>query len=88
MSVPTTTCNACSRKMREKNDFPRGNFSSIYCADCVDARGVLKPREIIRVNMIRRRIRSHGLDLEEATELVDNLMKSMPLWSGKRAPVS
>jgi hypothetical protein len=74
--------------MREKKDFPRGNFSSIYCADCVDARGVLKRREIIRVNMIRRRIRSHGLNLEEAAELVDNLMKSMPLWNGKGAPVS
>ncbi len=68
--------------MREKSDFPRGNFSSYYCSDCVDKTGRLRPRAVIRENMIRCRVKNNGLTQEEAAEAVDNLMKRLPAWSG------
>jgi len=81
--MTTATCQACVRIMREKSDFPRGNFSSLYCADCVDEKGNLKPREVIRKNMINYRMKNNGLSEEEATEVVDNLMRSLAVWNGK-----
>ena len=79
--MATATCRACGREMRLKTDYPRGNFSSEYCCDCVDGCGRLKPREIIRVNMIRRRVNYHRISEEEATEIVDNLMRRIPMWN-------
>ncbi|PKK84226.1 MAG: hypothetical protein CVT49_04465 [candidate division Zixibacteria bacterium HGW-Zixibacteria-1] len=79
--MPTSICKACARLMKEKTDFPRGNFDSDYCADCVDNKGNLKPREIIRVNMIRYRVNNTGISQEEAAEIVDNLMRSLPAWN-------
>ncbi|SYZ72674.1 putative AraC family transcriptional regulator [Candidatus Zixiibacteriota bacterium] len=79
--MPVSTCQTCARVMREKNDFPRGNFSSAFCTDCVDAKGTLKPKEVIRANMIRMRVKSRGLNEEEAAEAVDNLMKRLPAWN-------
>jgi hypothetical protein len=79
--MPVSTCQTCARVMREKKDFPRGNFSSGFCADCVDEKGVLKPKEIIRANMIRMRVKQSGLNEEEAAEAVDNLMKRLPAWN-------
>jgi hypothetical protein len=67
--------------MRDKSDFPRGNFSSEFCADCVDEKGCLKSRSIIRENMIKERVEKRGLSMEEAAESVDNLMKYLPMWS-------
>ncbi|MEW5923646.1 MAG: zinc ribbon domain-containing protein [Candidatus Zixiibacteriota bacterium] len=79
--MPTSICKACARLMKEKTDFPRGNFDSDYCVDCVDSKGNLKPREIIRVNMIRYRVNNTGISQEEAAEIVDNLMRSLPAWN-------
>ena len=85
--MSTATCQACVKIMREKSDYPRGNFSSIYCADCVDEKGNLKPREIVRQNMIDYRMKHNGLSEEEATEMVDNLMKRLAVWKGSKARV-
>lgn len=85
--MQTSTCQACGRIMREKSDFPRGNFSSDYCSNCVDHKGMLKPREIIRVNMIRCRVNEKGMDQEEAVEIVDNLMPSLPAWKTTRSRI-
>lgn len=82
--MPTATCRACGKPMKNKSDFPRGNFSSEYCADCVDARGVLMPRDAIRQNMIRFQMKHNGLSEEEAIEIVDNLMQSLPAWNRNR----
>jgi hypothetical protein len=38
--------------------------------------------------MIDRRLKSGGLDLSEATELVDNLLKTIPLWNNKKIQFS
>jgi hypothetical protein len=78
--MPVSTCQTCARPMREKTDFPRGNFSSGFCADCVDEKGRVKPKAVIRENMIQYRIRNNGLNEIEATEAVDNLMKRLPVW--------
>ncbi len=85
--MATATCQACVRIMREKSDYPRGNFSSIFCADCVDEKGNLKPREAIRKNMIDYRVKFNGMSEEEATEMVDNLMKRLAVWNGNKARV-
>jgi hypothetical protein len=85
--MATSTCQSCTRIMREKSDYPRGNFSSIYCTDCVDEKGNLKPQEVVRQNMINYRIKHNGLSEEEATESVNNLMKHLAVWNGARAQV-
>nr|MBN2278827.1 hypothetical protein [candidate division Zixibacteria bacterium] len=85
--MPTSICQACARLMRSKNDYPRGNFSSEFCSECVDERGHLKPRKIIRENMIRFRIEHHNISEEEAIEIVDNLMPALPAWMGQKATV-
>jgi len=78
--MPVATCQTCARVMREKADYPRGNFSSEYCSNCVDEKGVLKPKSVIREEIIRYRVRNNGLNEEEAIEAVDNLMKLLPAW--------
>ncbi len=78
--MPTPTCQTCARAMRDKSDFPRGNFSSVFCTDCVDEKGQVKSKSEIRQNMIRYRVEKTGLTLEEATEAVDNLMQRLPAW--------
>ena len=85
--MATATCQACVRIMREKSDFPRGNFSSNYCVDCVDEKGNLKPREVIRQNMIDYRVKFSGMSEKEATEAVDNLMKRLAVWNDSKARV-
>lgn len=70
--------------MRDKADFPRGNYSSEYCADCVDARGILKSREQIRAQMIQLRIQRNGMTEDEATEQVDNLLRRLPAWNRQK----
>jgi len=77
----TATCQTCARVMREKSDFPRGNFSSEYCSECVDPRGLLKSREEIRIQMIRYRMTRNGMSEEEAVEQVDNIMRRLPAWA-------
>ncbi|RKX28689.1 MAG: hypothetical protein DRP46_08280 [Candidatus Zixiibacteriota bacterium] len=86
--MPTSICKACARLMKEKEDFPRGNFDSDYCASCVDHKGNLKPRDIIRVNMIRYRVNNTGVSEEEAAEIVDNLMRSLPAWNKPKTPTT
>ena len=86
--MTTATCLACHRVMRDISDFPRGNYSSDFCADCVDESGHLRPYNAIRQIMIDRRLKSGGLDLSEATELVDNLLITIPLWNSKKMQFS
>jgi len=86
--MPTSICQACAKLMRNKSDFPRGNFSSDYCAECVDDKGHLKSRQVIRENMIRFRIMNHHISEEEAVEIVDNLMQTLPAWVGRKTPVA
>ncbi len=83
--MPTATCQTCARPMRDKADFPRGNFSSEYCTDCLDARGILKSREQIRAQMIQLRITRNGMTEDEAAEQVDNLLRRLPAWSRPQA---
>lgn len=85
--MPTSICQACGRLMRYRHDFPRGNYASHYCSTCVDHKGNLKPREIVRINMIRYRVNEHGMDQNEAAEIVDNLMPTLPAWKKTRAGV-
>jgi hypothetical protein len=85
--MPTKTCQACAKMMRDAKDFPRGNFASEFCAECVDEKGHLKPRAVIRENMIQYRIKRNGYTLEEATESVDNLMRRLPIWAPQSARV-
>lgn len=79
--MPTSTCQTCARPMRDKADFPRGNFSSAYCSDCVDARGILKSRDEIRAQMIQLRVSRQGMTEDEAVEQVDNLLRRLPAWN-------
>ncbi|MFH2036145.1 MAG: zinc ribbon domain-containing protein [Candidatus Zixiibacteriota bacterium] len=81
--MPTPICQACGCKMRTRSDYPRGNFSSEFCVKCLDPKGNIKSKEIIRINMIRCRVNELGMDQEEAVEVVDNLMKSLPFWRKK-----
>lgn len=85
--MPTSTCQTCARAMRDKSDFPRGNFSSLFCADCVDEKGQVRPKSEIRQHMIRYRVEKTGLTLEEATEAVDNLMQRLPAWKATKVTV-
>jgi len=85
--MATATCQSCTKIMREKSDYPRGNFSSIYCADCVDEKGNLKPREVVRQNMINYRMKHNDLSEEEAIETVDNLMKHLAVWNRNKVRV-
>lgn len=85
--MPTSVCQACGRLMSYKHDFPRGNYGSPYCSTCVDHKGNLKPREIIRINMIRYRVNESGMEQKEAAEIVDNLMRTLPAWNKSRAEV-
>ncbi len=78
--MPVSTCKTCGRVMREMKDYPRGNFSSDFCCECVDEKGILRPKKVIRQNMIRYRVKSSGLTEEEAIESVDNLMSHLPAW--------
>jgi len=73
--------------MRDKCDFPRGNFSSEFCSECVNEKGLVKPKAEIRQNMIRYRVEKNGLSVEEATEAVDNLMQRLPAWINAKAAV-
>jgi hypothetical protein len=81
------SCQACGKVMSRRTDFPRGNFSSRYCADCVDASGQLKPKEIIRANLIRIRVRTQKIDPDEAREIIDNLMQTLPAWRRQKTSV-
>jgi hypothetical protein len=83
-NMPVATCQTCARVMRDKNDFPRGNFSSEFCVNCVDEKGMIKPKDIIREDMIHHRIKHSGLDEDEARELVENLLERLPAWRAKR----
>jgi len=86
--MPTAICQACARVMRDKADFPRGNFSSDFCVDCVDECGRLKPRDVIRNDMIKYRTTCNGLSEEEAIEAVDHLMERLPVWRPRKQRVS
>ena len=47
-------------------------YSSEFCSKCVDKSGHVKPREIIRVNMIRCRVNELGMSREKAAEITKN----------------
>jgi hypothetical protein len=85
--MPAVTCWACGRLMNDKKDFPRGNFSSDFCSECVDKKGRLKPMEEIRRNLIDQKVKTCGLSVEEASELVDNILRQLPTWNRKRFSV-
>jgi len=86
--MPTPICQACGCKMRNKADFPRGNYASEFCVKCLDPKGNIKPFEIIRINMIRCRVNELGIAQDEAAQIVDNLMKSLPFWRNKKIGVA
>ncbi len=81
--MPNRNCESCGKVMKNKADFPRGNYSSRFCADCVDERGNLKTLNEIRENLIEYYINKKKYFEDEAVELVDNRLKNIPLWKAQ-----
>ena len=66
--------------MTRPEDFGGGNPQNKYCVYCSNPDGSLKPRSVVREQIIRFWMSREKLDRHAAERAVDEYMSKMPAW--------
>ncbi len=66
--------------MEKPEDYGGGKIGNPSCVYCSNEDGSLKPRNVVRENMIKFWMSRENLDEVKATEFTDDYMSKMPAW--------
>jgi len=73
-------CQSCGMPMRNQEDFGGGQLGNAYCVHCADAKGNLKPYDVVLENMKNFAVRSMGVSETEALKMAQEGMAKQPAW--------
>lgn len=69
--------------MTKPEDFGGKNTDNKSCVYCSTEDGSLKPRNVVRENMVNFWMSRENLDRSSAEVKTDEYMSQMPAWKGK-----
>ncbi len=84
MERPRLFCDSCGMRMEEAGDHGAGKRENPYCKNCCDAEGKLKPKELIREELVKFYIEKYDYPKAAAENFVDDFMSKMPAWQKKQ----
>ena len=80
-------CQSCGRPMKKPEDHGGGDINNPYCSECTDEQGHLKPRDVVKKNLIDYYISLKQCSWDEAETVVEEILKRMPAWKNKENEV-
>ena len=84
LNRPRLFCDSCGMRMGEAGDHGGSKRDNPYCKNCCDDTGHLKPKSMIREEMIKFYIEKYDYPKNAAEKFVDNFMSKMPAWQEKQ----
>lgn len=76
-------CDSCGMPMESAKDHGAGNMENAYCKYCSDAKGQLKPWEMVLEGFINYMMKSEKKPREEAERMARAHLEQMPAWAKK-----
>lgn len=76
-------CISCGMPMTKPEEFGGGKKGNPSCVYCSNEDGSLKPRNIVRENMVKFWMSRESLDRAKAEKFTDDFMAKMPAWKTK-----
>ncbi len=77
------SCGSCGFPMRAPADFAGGKTDATYCSTCGDAKGRLRPFNVVLQANADYFVREQGVDPDAAREMARALLVSMPAWKNR-----
>ncbi|MHA2423496.1 MAG: zinc ribbon domain-containing protein [Candidatus Thorarchaeota archaeon] len=75
-----SNCISCGMGMEKPEEYGGGKIGNSSCVYCSNEDGSLKPRNVVRENMIKFWMSRENIDEPTATEKTDEYMAKMPAW--------